>query len=169
MTDSSKTATDALREEILQFRARFRSAVLGTVDSEGTPLASYAPFVTDEAGNFYVFVSGLSQHTRQMVENPRVSFLLLEDEQNTPQPFVRRRLTYACRATPVPRELALWQQTLERFASRFGDIIETLRSLADFQLFQLTPVSGNYVRGFGQAYRLEGADLAQIHHLVPRR
>ena len=169
MTDSSKTATDALREEIVRFHAGFHSAVLGTVDSEGTPLASHAPFVTDEAGSFYVFVSGLSQHTRQMLENPRVSLLLLEDERQTDQPFARRRLTYACRATPVPRDLPLWEETLERFASRFGDIIDTLRSLADFQLFQLTPVSGSYVRGFGQAYRLEGADLAEIHHVAPPR
>ncbi len=51
------------------------------------------------------------------------------------------------------------------FKDRFGAIISTLRELSDFKLVRLTPDHGTFVKGFGQAYRLEGARLDKAVHI----
>ena len=78
---------------------------------------------------------------------------------------------------PAYRE-SLWQaylsrgdcttyEALETAASgcSLGELIATLSSLADFTLFRLSPRSAVFVKGFGQAYRLEGADFGRARHL----
>ena len=67
MTEHTNAPQDDLQREIRDFRAGLRSAVLATVGADGAPLASYAPYITDEAGNFYVFVSALSRHTHDLL------------------------------------------------------------------------------------------------------
>jgi uncharacterized protein (DUF924 family) len=167
MIDQAETSREALREEIIAFRDSCERAVLGTVGAEGDPLASYAPCIADEIGRFYVFLSGLSAHTHHLVETGRASLLLLEDRPTAGNPFARRRLTYQAIVVPIPRDAPNWGALLDRFAERFGNVVETLRGLEDFQLFRLAPTSATYVRGFGQAYRLEGPELKNIEHVSP--
>jgi putative heme iron utilization protein len=49
---------------------------------------------------------------------------------------------------------------------RHGALIETLTTLSDFRLFLLTPNSGRYIVGFGQAYELKAQSLTAVdYHL----
>lgn len=160
--------SEDLQSEYRRLRDTRLSLQLATVDGDGRPHASYAPFVTSE-NDFYVYVSQLSEHTRNLLDTARASVLVIEDESEADNPFVRRRLVFDCRATTIARDTPLWGETLDRFEQRFGDIVQTLRELRDFVLFRLHAESGVYVRGFGQAYRLEGEKLDQVRHIVPRR
>jgi uncharacterized protein (DUF924 family) len=168
MMDHTTGASEALRKEILAFRNARRTAVLGTVGAAGRPLASYAPCVGDDAGHFYVFVSGLSRHTRNLVETGQASLLLLDDEDTDRNTFERRRLAYDCNVVPLPRDAPQWDRILDRFGALFGDVVQTLRELGDFQLFRLTPQSGTYVRGFGQAFAVADDALTEVQHIGPR-
>ncbi len=141
---------------------------LATVGGDGLPHASYAPFVPG-GNDFFVYVSELSEHTRNLLDTARASVLVIEDEGEAENPFARRRLVFDCRATTIARDTPLWNETLDRFEQRFGDIVQTLRGLRDFVLFRLHAESGVYVRGFGQAYRLEGEKLDRVRHIVPGR
>jgi heme iron utilization protein len=152
----------------LNFIEAFESLILATVSAESFPNASYAPFVRDEAKNFYIYVSGLAIHTRNLLAVPRASILLIEDESNCDRIFARTRLSFECTATVVERESQNWNEIVDRFASRFGETIEPMRSLADFQVFQLTPHQGRFVRGFGAIYQIEGDDLDLLQPLSPR-
>ena len=153
--------TEDIRREALAFREQLRSVVLATVGQDGQPEASYAPYVSDE-DNILVFVSALARHTQNLLAGRGASLLFIEDERSAGNPFARKRLVLACSATPVPREHPDWNVMLDRFAARFGKLIDTLRGLGDFSLIRLTPVSGTYVRGFGQAFRLEGTRLRPV-------
>ena len=167
MDEKRNPSLDDLVDEIRAFRDGFASVILATVDDAGEPDASYAPSVVDPAGCFHVFVSALARHARNLQANRRASVLLIESEADAANVFARRRLTWDCRAEAVDREQAQWGQILDVFAARFGALVTTLRQLADFQLMRLVPVSGRYVRGFGQAFSLEGPSLERIHHLGP--
>lgn len=158
---------DGLADEIRTFRDGFASVILATVDDAGAPHASYSPSIVDARGCFHVFVSALAQHTRNLQANGRASVLLIESEADAANVFARRRLTWDCRAECLDREQARWGQILDVFAARFGALVATLRQLGDFQLVRLVPFSGRYVRGFGQAYTLEGPSLERIRHLGP--
>jgi putative heme iron utilization protein len=151
-----------VQAEYETFITEFESAIVGTVSPDGRPHASYAPFVMDERKNIYIYISGLAPHTQNLLINPYASILLAEDEAKTQQIFARRRLNYECAATLIERETPRWVEILDRFQERFGQMIELLRSLTDFCLFQLTPTEGRFVIGFGAAYRIEGENFNRL-------
>jgi hypothetical protein len=155
MNQNRKTPSD-IAGEARQLIERFRTLLLATADAEGAPHASYAPFVRTEDGCFHVYVSSLAQHTRDLQATGRASVLFIEEERNANQPFARRRLTLECSAAPIARGTPPWKDIMDAFATGFGEIVTQLRELPDFVLFRLTPQSAVYVRGFGQAYRLDG-------------
>ncbi len=152
------TTLEQAQLEYKNFLAPFQSLVLSTADSVGLPNASYAPFVMDEAKNFYIYVSGLSTHTQNLQANPQASILFLEDEAQSQQIFARRRLTFNCTARLIERDSEHWLNQIEQFSDKFGGIIQVFRDLPDFRIYQLTPTDGRFVIGFGSAYQvcLEG-------------
>jgi heme iron utilization protein len=164
-----KISISRIRADMREFRAGFDNLMLATVSPDGIPEASAAPAVAGESGEFYIYISRLSRHTVNLEAHPQAGVLLIEPADAAPNAFARRRLSYQCRATPVPRDTATFDLVLQRFAERFGDIVDTLRNLPDFQLVRLTPVSGSYVRGFGQAWRLTGPGLHDLEHVNPKR
>jgi putative heme iron utilization protein len=153
--------------EAERFRAGFRSVVIATVGADGAPDASYAPYITDSDHHFFICVSGLARHTRNLAETARADLLFLQDEGAAANLFARVRLSYACRAELIARETAEWTPLTDRFERAFGDIAAVLRTLPDFRVFRLVPLSGRYVRGFGQAYHLAGPDWSEARPLRP--
>ncbi|MDH3693784.1 MAG: pyridoxamine 5'-phosphate oxidase family protein [Gammaproteobacteria bacterium] len=144
---------------------RCQSLTMSTLDDNKKPSISYAPFVRDQDNAFYIFISDLASHTRHLETQPRTSIMLIEDEQNARQIFARTRVIYECTAQFVARDNNRWSPILEQLQDRFGEIILTLRELSDFKLFHLTPERGTFVKGFGQAYRLEGEHLDKAEHI----
>lgn len=152
--------------EYENFAAQFGSIILSTVDAEGLPNASYTPFVMDEKKRIYIYVSGLATHTKNIYTNPQVSVLFIEDEAQTKQIFARRRLSFDCQTNLLTRDSSEWLEIVEKFQEKFGEIIEMLRSLPDFRIFQLTPISGRFVIGFGAAYQISGDNLDQLTQIT---
>lgn len=151
--------------EYEHFTDEFSSIIIATVNEEGIPNASYTPFVMDELKNIYIYVSGLSIHTQNIISNSLVNVLFIDDESKTKQIFARRRLSFDCIASLIERDTDKWNALVDKFHSRFGEIIEMLRSLPDFRIFQLTPSQGRFVIGFGAAYHISGDNLHQLTHI----
>ncbi|BAY89308.1 pyridoxamine 5'-phosphate oxidase family protein [Tolypothrix sp. PCC 7601] len=159
---------EQVQAEYEKFTEQFQSLIISTVNAEGMPNASYAPFVMDDSYNIYIYVSGLVAHTKNILVNPHVSVLFIEDENQANQIFARRRLTFDCTATLIERDTEQWQKIVERFQNRFGEIIEVFLGLADFRIFQLTPNQGRFVVGFGSAYNISGDNLRQLIQVTPK-
>jgi heme iron utilization protein len=153
---------EEIQADYEQFHQEVASIMISTANEKGIPNAGYTPFIMDEFKNIYIYVSGLSTHTANILINPYVSVLFIEDEAKANNIFARRRLNFDCTATLIGRETDRWNQIVEQFQERFGEIIEVLRSLADFRVFQLTPTKGRYVIGFGAAYNINGDNLHQL-------
>ncbi|MEO1187179.1 MAG: pyridoxamine 5'-phosphate oxidase family protein, partial [Cyanobacteria bacterium J06636_27] len=127
---------EAATKQYHTFTDSVESLMLGTVDSEGNPNVSYTPYVIDEEKNIYVFVSGMSVHTKNLHANGKASAMFVEDEKETKQIFARRRLTYDCTASLVEKDNPQWTLIANQFSERFGDIINALCSLPDFRIFK---------------------------------
>lgn len=155
---------EKLQQLYQAFPGQFKSVILGTASVDAQPQASYAPCVVDEAKNIYVFVSGLSAHTQNLTEVGKASALFVEDESKTTQMFARKRLSYDCTAALVERDSEQWGIIVQKFETKFGNIIELLRDLPDFRIFQLRPSAGRFVLGFGKAYDIDPANLDQLIH-----
>ncbi|MBY7729508.1 heme utilization protein HutZ [Vibrio bathopelagicus] len=153
-----------LGPEIKEFRQERRTLQLATVDEEGRPNVSYAPFVQNQEG-YFVLISDIARHARNLKANPQVSLMMIEDEENSKQLYARKRLTFDAQASVVERETELWTQVIGQMQERFGEIIDGLSQLQDFSLFNLKAENGLFVKGFGQAYQVSGDDLVDFVHL----
>ncbi|MCR9941565.1 heme utilization protein HutZ [Vibrio owensii] len=153
-----------LGPEIKEFRQERRTIQLATVDAEGRPNVSYAPYVQNQEG-YFVLISQIARHARNLLENPNVSLMMIEDEDSSKQLFARKRLTFDAIATVVERDTEMWQQVVGQMKDRFGEIIDGLSQLEDFVLFNLKAEQGLFVKGFGQAYQVSGDDLVDFVHL----
>ena len=154
-------------ECFVQFKQKAQTLQLSTLTAEKKPNGSYSPFVTDQQGNFYIFVSQLASHTQDLLANPEASILLIEDEAETRQIFARQRISYQCQVEKVASESNDFAPMLDALEARFGNVVELLRTLPDFILFRLTPYQGQYVKGFGKAYKLIGEGLLTLEHIQP--
>ncbi|WP_296808644.1 pyridoxamine 5'-phosphate oxidase family protein [Thiocapsa sp.] len=165
-TDASSFSPDldAIYEELQLFRAGFSTLAMATRGPDGEPEASYAPYLEVD-GDLYVFVSALSTHTANLIETGRVSVLFIEDEAAAAHPFVRRRLTFQCRVDEIARDRDGYEGVLDLFETRFGGLVKTLRTLADFHLLRLHPERGRYVKGFGKAFAIDDVELARIRYI----
>ncbi|KZX55766.1 heme utilization protein HutZ [Vibrio sp. HI00D65] len=153
-----------LGPEIKEFRQERRTLQLATVDEEGRPNVSYAPFVQNQEG-YFVLISDIARHARNLKANPQVSLMMIEDEESSKQLYARKRLTFDAQASVVERETELWTQVIGQMQERFGEVIDGLSQLQDFSLFNLKAENGLFVKGFGQAYQVSGDDLVDFVHL----
>ncbi len=149
-------------EEYRSFLGEQRTVMLATVDDQGIPEASYAPFVVDAQWRFHLLLSDLARHSANLRGNGRVSLMFLADRVPRSNPFAVRRLTFSCRSRLLEPGDTLREQVMDRFEARFGGMIGLLRTLADFRLFELRALQGTYVRGFGDAWRISGEGLDRI-------
>ena len=161
---NAKADIETVRQSYQQLLSQTESLILATVNPDGTPRASYAPFIMDEQRQFYIFTSQLAAHTANLLRTGQASVMLLEDEAVASQIFARRRVTFQCQASLIPRDSAEGKAALIQYETRFGKMVGLLKSLPDVQLFKLRPQSGSLVLGFGQAYELGGDRFEIIAH-----
>ena len=141
-----------------------RSLQLSTVGADGVPHCGYTPYLHRGPSNFYIFVSQLAAHTRNLLANGTVAIMIIADEHATSQIFARARVNYLCEAKRIPPDSPDFASVMDEYQQRHGKMAGLLRQLPDFVLFQLQPISGQFVMGFGQAYTLTGDDLSVFEH-----
>lgn len=144
------------------FRREFKTVILGTVSRQGEPDASVASAALDADGAFHVYISTLSAHTRNLLDTSRASVLLIEDEAASAQLLARRRLTFPCQAALVPRDSAAFPPALAALKEKFGQVMEHLETMTDFQMVRLTPGRGRLVNGFGAAFDVDPHDWQNL-------
>ena len=159
----SKLSLNEIHTEFHTFIDDKYSVILGTINNEGTPEASYAPVLRINH-RFYVYVSELSKHTGNLLATLQASLLFIEDETTSKQIFARQRATLKTKVKPIERNSDLWEVILDSFEEKFGPMIPMLRPLEDFHLFEFASEEAGYVRGFAQAYRLVGQELSEVTH-----
>lgn len=147
--------------KVKELIAASKSVILGTVDANGIPNSSYAPFV--QVGNtFYVLVSFMARHTKNLRDIKKVSVMFIEDESATKQIYARERLTLDATTSQIERDSEQWNLVVGKLKETHGKILDILVPMEDFILIALHPQKGAYVNGFGSAYFVdENLDILQ--------
>ena len=135
-----------------------QTLLLSTASTTGSPDMSYAPFVRDESGCFYILISELATHTGNLMSNPHASVMFVRPESESNNLFARERAIFDCTVKEIDRSDDCYSIQLMALQDQFGDIVGALRSLSDFHLFTLSPINGRYVAGFGQAFTINIKD-----------
>ncbi|MDE0770383.1 MAG: pyridoxamine 5'-phosphate oxidase family protein [Opitutaceae bacterium] len=142
-----------------------KSAILGSVSSKGNPLCSYAPVYVDEERRCHVYISSMAKHTSQIRRSGKASVMLIEDESVAENLFARKRLTVDCEAMVLERDSDAWLEGIAAMEERHGETMQSLKTYVDFDLFQLKPIEGRLVLGFGKSYRVFGPALQKIDYV----
>ncbi len=136
-------------------------AALGTLH-EKVPYVSMVPFAVARDGRgLIIHVSGLAAHTRDMLESPEVSLMIMEPEAAGKMAQALARVTVQGRARPLSSKTKESADAREVYLARFPDAA-MLFDLGDFSLFVIRPISVRFVAGFGQAVTLAPEGFAAV-------
>lgn len=101
--ESSRKITNAYHELI----SSQQTLILASISKDNLPHISYAPYVRDHDGTFYIYVSELAQHTANLLENQQASILFIRPESESSNLFARERIVFSCRVDKIqPNEVA---------------------------------------------------------------
>lgn len=151
-------------DEVKLFLETFEALVMASITPTGEPHASTAPYVRIN-NDFYILISTVAQHGRNLLISSQVSLLFAEDESKTLQPFARKRATIEASVSEIHQETPIFLEAIDRFKAHFdSDLVQSLSEMGDFHLFKLSPLSGSVVMGFGKAYRLN-ENLEVLTHI----
>lgn len=156
---------DIALEEMDKLIQTVRSAVLASVSSSGDPLSSYAPVYVDDERRCHVYISSMAKHTSQIRRSGKTSVMLIEDESVAENLFARKRLTLDCEAMVLERDSDAWLEGIAAMEKRHGETMQSLKTYVDFDLFQLKPIEGRLVLGFGKSYEVFGTALKEIDYV----
>ncbi|MCF6235983.1 MAG: pyridoxamine 5'-phosphate oxidase family protein [Gammaproteobacteria bacterium] len=158
---SDALTLDVEREACRQFIEGFSSVLMATVSCHGEPEASYAPYVEYE-GHYFVLISELAMHTRNLIVTDKISLLFIENECEAKNIFARKRVSYQCQALKVERGSDIYNLVLLAFSKKFGKVIDVLKTLKDFHLYRLSPQQGRYVAGFGRTFVMNDGGFEMV-------
>lgn len=150
------------KQMYLDFVETRESAVLNFVDEDGKPFSSIVPFVKKD-NKLYIYISEVADHYRLTEKSEFIDVMLRADESATKNPFATERVRFIC--TPEKLGNEGHEDLFALFDAAFNkNLMDMLRGL-DFSLFELTPVTGRYVVGFGLAFDLT-IDGETFNHVV---
>lgn len=126
-------------------------ASLGTLEEGGSFVTAvnylFKPGEEERLGDFYLFLSRLARHSKNIEKDPQVSLLVVERDPGVGLPE-RNRLTVTGRAEPVTskqEEKLLGIQYVRQFL--FSEVFFTL---PDFRFYRLRPRTMHWIAGFGE-------------------
>lgn len=138
-----------------------QTMIISSVDAEGLPHTSYAPFIQKEQ-MFYISISAMSSHTQNLLHSQKTSILFIEDESKSTNIFARKRVSFIVEIQPIQRKTITFNGAMTLFEDKFGELANIYKSMPDFQLFALKPLSGKAVFGFGQAYEFKDGNFGTV-------
>jgi heme iron utilization protein len=145
------------REAATLIRAQ-RWAALATSDA-GEPLASMVAYAIEPSGTALLFhVSQLAQHTRNLLDRPRCSLAISEQDSSEGDPQRLQRVTLTGTTSVLHRKEEEYLATAEAYIERFPDA-QMRFELGDFLLFRFMPEDARYVGGFARAARFSWRDI----------
>jgi heme iron utilization protein len=163
MSEITKQELEDLTKRYQELMASQQTLLLSTASANSVPDISYAPFVRDHVGVFYIYVSEMSSHTANLLNNPQASILFIRPESESRNLFARERAVLNCSVKEISRDDAVYADRIQALQDKFGEVVSVLRSLSDFHLFALRPENGRYIVGFGRAFTINIIDGTLRH------
>ena len=148
------------------FLENIKTTVIATVDGDKHPFSSYAPYIYDN-NRFYIYISDIATHAKNIQADPHAALFFIEDESASENLFARKRISLQCLSQKIERASSRFDEVLDLYSEKFdASMVEMLKKMTDFNLFELEVKSGEATFGFGEAYTIGGADM---NELIPRQ
>lgn len=124
-----------------------RYGALGTLSKkfEGHPFTSITPYLTDHDGSLLILISGLAEHTKNILHDSRVS--LITHNQEDPRIQTQGRVTVVGHAAFQQDRKGCGRRYLRYFPET-----QAYYDMADFNFFRIIPLAIRYIGGFGDIH-----------------
>lgn len=141
--------------EARQMLRAHRYGALSTLSKkfEGFPFGSITPYLTDHDGSLLILISGLAEHTKNILADPRVS--LITHDQRDAQIQTQGRITLLGNAQLVTNR----DEAGERYLRYFPEA-ESYFQMHDFAFYRIHPIAIRYIGGFGKIHWVNMAQYA---------
>ena len=151
-----------MAKNLNEFLEPFKSLTISSLDENGYPFSSYAPYVKYN-NKYYVYLSLMAKHSSNLTQNKIASIFFCEDEQDCKNIFAKKRVSIQCETLKLAQNTQNEEEILNEFKAKFGEeMVNMLKKMGDFYLFEFTPFYGEAVFGFGKAYNLGGENFEEF-------
>jgi putative heme iron utilization protein len=145
--------------DYMEFISKFKSLLIAT-SSDNIPHSSYSTFVIHE-NSFYILISAIAKHSKNLKKNPNASVMFIEDESSSTNIFARTRVSVDTNVEVLEKDSDEYKQILELYTQKFDkEMVNTLISL-DFNIYRLKPKKLSSYFGFGEAKETEKINLKE--------
>lgn len=148
-----------MKQDPWEFINTISTMHISSISTNGSAHSSYAPFIQNEQ-KFYICISGMAKHTHNLLHNKTISIMIIEDESKSTNLFARKRITLDVEVATIERDSVIFNGAMTLFQDSFGELANIYKNMLDFQLFELHPVSGRAVFGFGEAYNFHAGNFS---------
>lgn len=140
-----------LATEAKQFLRTTQRGILSTISSKfnGYPFGSVTPFILDHGGSPIILISTLAEHTKNIIEQPKVSLIVFNNDEDLQ---ANARLTLLGEAIKVDKD----DVDLKARYLRYHPQAEGYFGMHDFQFYRIQITQARYIAGFGKMGWIEG-------------
>jgi len=150
-----------LQIDPIDFIEQFDTLMVSSISSKLKPHSSYAPFVSQDK-LYYICISKMAKHTTNLLKTPAASIMFIQDESESKNSFSRKRVTFDVNVLNIERDKEKFLEIMKLFNEKFGERASMYEQMADFYLFEFTPLSGRAVFGFGEAYKYKNEEFLPL-------
>jgi heme iron utilization protein len=112
---------------------------------DGHPFGSITPYLVDHDGSLIILISGLAEHTKNILHDPRVS--LITHDQRDAHIQTQGRITLLGNA-----ELIADKDTIGARYLRYFPEAQSYFAMHDFAFYRIQPIALRYIGGFGKIH-----------------
>src|SRR3972149_11707160 len=148
------------RQPLARLIQEQRIAAFGTL-RDTAPFVSMVLFpASPDFASFYIHISRLAQHTRDILQDSRSSLMIAETDRGPGDPQTLARVSIQGESTEIPTADAGYEQAKSIYLQKFPQAASNF-GLGDFSLFRIQPIKARYIAGFGKIFNLTLADFKQ--------
>ena len=111
---------------------------------DGFPFGSITPYLVDHDGSLIILISGLAEHTKNILHDPRVS--LITHDQRDSHIQTQGRVTVLGNAQMAARD-----ETGPRYLRYFPEA-QSYFQMHDFAFYRIRPIAIRFIGGFGKIH-----------------
>ena len=137
-------------ETVQKLMQQEKFGVLSTlsVKHDGWPFGSATPYAISASGDPIILVSSLAEHTKNMLNDPRVS-LFIQDTTTNANPQSTARATLLGIVEAVNENEV--EEAAQQYLSRFPEATQNFQ-LGGFSLLKIVVKQVRYIGGFGEMF-----------------
>ena len=149
------------QEKLLKLIQTQKNASLGT-SSQGQPLVSMVLYAaTSDLTSYFIHISQLAMHTRNIMDDPRVSLMICESVRTGINPQTLARISITGKAALLSPMSAEYTAAKESYLEKYP-FAKMNFQLGDFSMYGIKLTSARYVAGFGKAFNFTLEDIRTL-------